>query len=92
MTDENTLADYNIKDFGKLGRYLPSNHKVSSYQYPTRFDSECVTSCQDRICTGCGNDHSFRGSFKDTVTIIDTLPELFKESNWSNCKLQEYVN
>jgi hypothetical protein len=109
MTDNNTLADYNIKDFGEPSKYVPGNHKVSSYscflkeqekEYLTGFDNESITSCSDRICIECTNDHSFRGNFKDAVTSIDMLPEifpaLFKDGNASKCsaisKLQEFVN
>jgi hypothetical protein len=95
MTDNDILADNNIKHFGKL-----SSNQVSCYQYPTDIDSESIPSCSDRVCLECGNDHSFRGNFKDTITSIDILaqmfPALFKDSNESNCraisKLQEFVN
>jgi hypothetical protein len=87
MTDSNTLADYNIKDFGKLTRYVPAKREN---EFVTAFESRAFYS--DRICIECGNDHSYRGNFKDAMTSIDTLPALFKDSNRSNCKLQEFVN
>jgi predicted nucleic acid-binding Zn ribbon protein len=79
MTDNDTLADNNIKHYGKLS---------TCYQYPTDVDSESITSSPDRICIVCGNDHSFRGNIKDAITFIDLLPEIFK----SNINLQEFVN
>jgi hypothetical protein len=36
-----------------------------------------ATTCADRICKECGNDHGFINNFKDVRTIIDVLPELF---------------
>jgi hypothetical protein len=30
----------------------------------------------DRICERCGQDHSFRPTFEDLKTSIDTIPEL----------------
>jgi hypothetical protein len=86
MTDNITLADNNIKDFGRLSRHVPKNQKVSSYscflkeaqkEYSTGFDSESIASCPDRICIECTNDHSFRGNFEDAITSIDMLPEIF---------------
>ena len=51
-----------------------------------------LTLCQDRICLECGNDHSFRGNdIKDGITLIDLLPEIFKE-NRNTTNLQEFVN
>jgi hypothetical protein len=86
MTDNDTLADCNIKDFGKLTRYVL---REQGKEYLTAF--EPITSCQDRICIQCTYDHSFRGNFEDTITFIDLLPELFPETFKSN-KLQEFVN
>jgi hypothetical protein len=83
MTDSNTLADNNIKDFGKLS---------TCYQYLTDIDSE---SCSNRVCLECRNDHCFRGNIKDAITFIDLLPEIFKENRnggISTTKLQEFVN
>jgi hypothetical protein len=83
MTDSNTLADNDIKDFGKLS---------TCYKYLTYVDSE---SCSNRVCLECGNDHSFRGNIKDAITFIDLLPEIFKESrnsSISTTNLQEFVN
>jgi len=82
MTDNDRLADNNIKHFGKLS---------TCHQYPTDIDSESISSCLE-----CRNDHSLRGNIKDDITFIDTLPQLFpaffKDQNGSNCKLQEFVN
>jgi hypothetical protein len=86
MTDNDTLADNNIKHYGKLS---------ACHQYPTDIDSESITSCPDRICIECGYDHSFRGNIKDAITFIDLLPEIFKENRKggiSTTKLQEFVN
>ncbi len=88
MADNDTLADYYIKDFGKL---------VSCYQHPTGVESEPVLchSCYS-TCLECGNDHGFRGNIKDAITFIDLLPELFPEVFKSNSssintnKLQEF--
>ena len=82
MTYNDTLADYNIKYFGKL-----SNHKGDSYQ-----GFESLPSCSDRVCLECGNDHSFRGNIKDAITFIDLLPEIFKENRNGTTNLQEFVN
>jgi hypothetical protein len=49
MTDNNTLADNNIKHFGKLS---------TCYEYLTDIDSESIPSCYDRVCLECGNDHA----------------------------------
>jgi hypothetical protein len=88
MTDNNTLADYDIKDFGNLTRYVLGEQ-----------GEEPTTSCPDRICIECVNDHSFRGNIKDAITFIDLLPalfpEIFKENRnggISTTKLQEFVN
>jgi hypothetical protein len=81
MTDMNTLADNNIKHFGKLS---------ACYQYLTDIDSE-----SDRVCLECGNDHSFRGNTKDAITFVDLLPEIFKSNSSSSIstnELQEFVN
>ena len=78
MTDNNTLADNNIKRYGKL----------STYEYLTDIDSESIPSCYDRVCLQCGNDHSY---IKDGTTLIDLLPEIFK-MNRNATKLQEFVN
>jgi len=90
MTDNDTLADNNIKHFGKLS---------TCYECLPHIDSESITSCPDRICIVCGNDHSFRGNIKDAITFIDLLPELFPEIFKENrkggihtTKLQEFVN
>lgn len=32
--------------------------------------------CQDRICTECGNGHSFRNNFEGVKTSIDLISEL----------------
>jgi hypothetical protein len=83
MTYSNTLADYNIKHFGKLS---------TCYQYLTDIDSE---SCSDRVCLQCRNDHSFRGNTKDAITFVDLLPEIFKSNSSSSIstnELQEFVN
>jgi hypothetical protein len=83
MTDNDTLADNNIKHFGKLS---------TCYQDLTDIDSE---TCSDRVCLECGNDHSFRDNIKDAITFIDLLPEIFKESrnsSISTTNLQEFVN
>ena len=85
MTDNDTLADNNIKHFGKL-----SSNQVSCYQYSTGVDSESITCCPDRICTECGK--VFRGNIKDAITFIDLLPEIFKENRNGTTKLQEFVN
>lgn len=34
------------------------------------------SSCVDRICEHCGNDHDFRASLDDVKTSIDAIPEL----------------
>jgi hypothetical protein len=47
MTDKNTLADNNIKHFGKLS---------TCYEYLTDIDSESIPSCSDRVCLQCRND------------------------------------
>jgi hypothetical protein len=39
-------------------------------------DNDLMMSCADRICPGCGNDHSFRGNFEGVITSIDLIPEL----------------
>lgn len=91
MTDNDTLADNNIKHFGKL-----SSNQVSCYQYTTDVDSKYMASSSpDRVCLECGNDHSFRGNVKDAITFIDLLPEIFKENrngSISATNLQEFVN
>ena len=84
MTDNDTLADNNIKHFGKL-----SSNQVSCYQYSTGVDSESITCCPDRICTECGK--VFRCNFEYAIRSIDMLPAIFKDCNGSNCKLQEFV-
>jgi hypothetical protein len=81
MTDNDTLAYYNIKHFGKLS---------TCYKYLTYVDSESIPSCLE-----CRNDYSFRGNIKDAITFIDLLPEIFKENRnggISTTKLQEFVN
>ena len=86
MTDNDTLADNNIKHFGKLS---------TCYEYLIDIDSESIPSCYDRVCLECGIDHSFRGDIKDAITFIDLLPEIFKESrnsSISTTNLQEFVN
>jgi hypothetical protein len=60
MTDNYTLADNNIKDFGKLSH----NRKVSYYQYLTDVDNESIALCSDRVCLECGNDHSLEAISK----------------------------
>jgi hypothetical protein len=91
MTDNDTLVHFDIKDFGKL-----NNQKVDSRQYfldeEEKEGIEFITSCPDRICIECGNNHSFGGNFEDAITSIDMLPAIFKDCNGSNCKLQEFVN
>jgi hypothetical protein len=82
MTDNDTLADNNIKHFGKL-----SSNQVTCYGYLTDIDRE---SCYDRVCLECGNNHSFRGNFEDAIIVIDLLPEIFKSISIS--KLQGFVN
>jgi hypothetical protein len=93
MTDHNTLTDYNIKDFGKLSRHILNNQKVGSYQYFLEEEEkegfESIVSCHDRICIECENDHSFR----DAITFIDMLPELFPHVfKKSISRSQEFVN
>jgi hypothetical protein len=86
MTDNDTLADNNIKHYGKLS---------TCHQYLTDVNSESITSCPDRICIVCVNGHSFRGNIKDAITFIDLLPEIFKENRnggISTTNLQEFVN
>jgi hypothetical protein len=85
MTDNDTLADYNFKDFGKL-----RCAQVTCYQYPMGISSEPIGFCCDMVCLECGNNHSFRGNFEDAITLIDLLPEIF--SSISISKLQEFVN
>lgn len=97
MTDHNTLADCDIKDFGKLSRHILYTQKVGSYQYFLEAEEkegfESIVFCPDRICVECENDHSFRGNFEDTRTSIDILPELFPRIFKNNInKLQEFVN
>jgi hypothetical protein len=83
MTDNNTLADYNFKDFGKLMR-----GQVSCYQYPIGINSEPIGFCCDMICLECGNNHSFRGNFEDAITS-----KVDKRNGCSAInKLQEFVN
>ena len=86
MTDNNTLADYNFKDFGKL-----MTAQVSCYQYPIGINSEPIGFCCDMVCLECRNNHRFRGNFEDAITLIDLLPELFPGIFKSN-KLQEFAN
>jgi hypothetical protein len=87
MTDNDTLAHYNIKDFGKL-----TSHQISCYQYLTGIiTSEPIGFCYDNVCLECGNNHRIRGNFEGAITFIDMLPELFPEIFKSN-KLQEFVN
>jgi hypothetical protein len=31
--------------------------------------------CQDRTCSVCGYDHSFRNNFEGVITSIDLIPE-----------------
>ncbi len=86
MTDNDTLADNNIKHYAKLS---------TCYEYLPDIDSESITSCPDRICIVCGSDHSFRGNIKDAITFIDLLPEIFKNNRnggISTTKLQGFVN
>jgi hypothetical protein len=87
MTDKNTLADNNIKHFGKLS---------TCYQYLTDIDSE---SCSNRVCLECGNNHSFSGNLDYAIAFIDLLPKLFpglfkesRNSSISTTNLQEFVN
>jgi hypothetical protein len=40
------------------------------------FDDDYMMTCSDRICSQCGNDHSFKNNFKDVKTSIDALSEL----------------
>jgi hypothetical protein len=35
-----------------------------------------LSTCADRICEQCGNDHDFRSSLDDVKTSIDVIPEL----------------
>jgi hypothetical protein len=39
-------------------------------------DNDLMMSCPDRVCSQCGNDHSFRGNFEDVITSIDIIPTL----------------
>jgi hypothetical protein len=39
-------------------------------------DNDVMMSCPDRICTECGNDHSFSGNFEGVIGSIDLIPEL----------------
>jgi hypothetical protein len=73
MTDNDTLADYNFKDFGKL-----RSAQVSCYQYPIGINSEPIGFCGDKLCLECGKNHSFRGNFKDATTFIDLLQSYFQ--------------
>jgi hypothetical protein len=82
MTDNDTFAHYNFKDFGKI-----MCAQVSSYQC---INSEPIGFCSDMVCSECGNNHSFRGNFEDAITLIDLLPEIFNSISIS--KLQEFVN
>ena len=66
MTDNDTLADYNFKDFGKL-----MSAQVSCYAYPIGINSEPIGFCSDMVWLECGNNHSFRGNFEDAITVID---------------------
>jgi hypothetical protein len=34
-------------------------------------DNDVMMCCPDRICSECGNDHSFRGNFEGVITIIN---------------------
>jgi hypothetical protein len=84
MTDSNTLVHNDIKDFGKLTRYVLGEQ-----------GEEPTTSCPDRIYIQCTNNHSFSGNIKDAITFIDLLPEIFKENRKGGIhttKLQEFVN
>jgi hypothetical protein len=92
MTDSSTLEDYNIKDFGNLSRNIRNSRNQYFLNEEETEGIESITSCPDRICIECGNNHSFRGNFDDTITSIDTLPAMFKEANGTDCKLQEFVN
>jgi hypothetical protein len=93
MTDNDTLADYNLKDFGKS-----MSAQVACYRYPIGINSEPVGFCCDMMCLECVNNRSFRGNFEDATTLIDLLPEIFPEifknnrSSISTNKLQEFVN
>jgi len=93
MTGSNTLADNDIKDFGKLTRCVLGEQ---GEEHLKAF--EPITSCPDRICIQCTNDHSFRGNFEDAITIVDLMPELFLQIFKSNSnstsitKLREFVN
>lgn len=87
MTDNDTLADNNIKHFGKL-----SSNQVSCYQYTTDVDSKYMASSSpDRVCLECGNDHSFRGNLENGITSIDMLPALFKDGNASKLQLLKLI-
>jgi hypothetical protein len=88
MTDNDTLADNNIKHFGK---------QVSCYRYPTGVESEPIL-CHS-ACLECRNDHRFTGNIEHAITFIDLLPDLFpgvfksnRGSSISINQLQEFVN
>jgi hypothetical protein len=75
MTDNNTLVDYDIKDFGKLSRHILHNLKVGFYQSSFKEDEKegikSVVSCPDRICIESGNDHGSRGSTTNLQEFVN---------------------
>jgi hypothetical protein len=87
-----TVSDYENPDRIHTHRSLK---QISVNQQDSQFilDEPLNEECDDRICSNCRADHSFR----DVRTFIDMLPELFpgifKNSSSDRInKLQELVN
>jgi hypothetical protein len=79
MTDTNRLADYDIKDFGKL----TSNQSIASY-----FDKACLE-CRNNHSFRGNLDNAI--TFIDMLPEL--FPDILKNSRCiSTIKLQEVVN
>jgi hypothetical protein len=53
------------------------------------FDDDYMMTCPDRICSQCGNDHSFRNNFEGVKTSIDFIPELLSNKK---VRVKEVLN
>jgi hypothetical protein len=83
------IANYNLSQ-GQNKRFV-SNQNYSHYDL-SAFDNDFMMSCPDRICSECGNEHSFRGNFEGVATSIDILSILFSKDLNRNIKSEVFLS
>jgi hypothetical protein len=101
LSEENVIKE-TLRPIADTKQIRPITHASSKYDLHKKqpavgkidpieedlmvFDDDYMMTCSDRICSQCGNDHSFKNNFKGVKTSIDTVPEIFSKFFTSSTK------